>query len=72
MLNSTYISDPKWHKKPQIRYNSGKKVVKTGFVVERKGFEPSKRFWRLHTFQACSFDHSDTSLGGCKDSEWGP
>lgn len=30
--------------------------------AERKGFEPSIRFWRIHTFQACSFDHSDTSL----------
>ena len=36
--------------------------------AERKGFEPSKRFWRLHTFQACSFDHSDTSLRVVKDS----
>jgi hypothetical protein len=26
----------------------------------REGFEPSKPF-DLHTFQACSFDHSDTS-----------
>ena len=38
------------------------------WVAERKGFEPSKRFWRLHTFQACSFDHSDTSLRVVKDS----
>ena len=32
-----WILGPKWHKKPQIRYNSGKKGVKTGFVAERKG-----------------------------------
>ena len=32
------------------------------FVAERKGFEPSIRFWRIHTFQACAFDHSATSL----------
>ena len=38
------------------------------WVAERKGFEPSIRFWRIHTFQACSFDHSDTSLRRCKDS----
>ena len=25
------------------------------------GFEPMKRFWRLHTFQACAFDHSAIS-----------
>jgi hypothetical protein len=29
--------------------------------AERKGFEPSIRC-RIHTFQACSFNHSDTSL----------
>ena len=29
--------------------------------AERKGFEPSIRF-RIHTFQACAFDHSATSL----------
>ncbi len=28
-------------------------------VAEGEGFEPSKPF-DLHTFQACSFDHSDT------------
>ena len=30
-------------------------------MAEREGFEPSVRFWRTHTFQACSFDRSDTS-----------
>ena len=30
-------------------------------LAEREGFEPSVRFWRTHTFQACSFDRSDTS-----------
>ncbi len=29
--------------------------------AERLGFEPRVHFWRTHTFQACSFDHSDTS-----------
>ncbi len=29
--------------------------------AEREGFEPSIPFWSIHTFQACSFDHSDTS-----------
>ena len=29
--------------------------------AERAGFEPAKRFWRLHTFQACLFNHSSTS-----------
>ena len=33
-----------------------------GNFAERKGFEPSIRFWRIHTFQACAFDHSATSL----------
>ena len=31
--------------------------------AERLGFEPRVHFWRTHTFQACSFDHSDTSPG---------
>ena len=30
-------------------------------MAEREGFEPSKRFWHLHAFQACSLNHSDTS-----------
>ena len=29
-------------------------------MAVREGFEPSKRC-RLHTFQACAFDHSATS-----------
>ena len=30
-------------------------------IAERKGFEPLVPFWSTHTFQACSFDHSDIS-----------
>ncbi|MFM1913312.1 MAG: hypothetical protein RIR51_1150, partial [Bacteroidota bacterium] len=30
--------------------------------VEGKGFEPSISFRPIHTFQACSFNHSDTPL----------
>ena len=33
----------------------------TLLVAERKGFEPLIPFWSIHTFQACSFDHSDIS-----------
>jgi hypothetical protein len=29
--------------------------------AERVGFEPTNHFWRLHTFQACAFDHSAIS-----------
>ena len=32
-------------------------------MAEREGFEPSVRFWRTHTFQACSLNRSDTSPG---------
>ena len=32
-----------------------------GKAAEREGFEPSIRFWRIHTFQACAFDHSAIS-----------
>gem|GEM_PF-1240391 len=28
------------------------------FLAERTGFEPVKRFGRLHAFQACLFNHS--------------
>ena len=30
-------------------------------LAEREGFEPSIRYERIHAFQACSFDRSDTS-----------
>ncbi len=43
-----------------------KKPVNIAFqkgFAERLGFEPRVHFWRTHTFQACSFDHSDTSPG---------
>ena len=33
------------------------------------GFEPTMSFWPIHTFQACSFDHSDTPLGGGKPGQ---
>ena len=35
------------------------------YWAEREGFEPSKDFWPLHTFQACQFNHSCTSPKGC-------
>ena len=31
------------------------------FVAEREGFEPSRSFGPLHTFQACAFDRSATA-----------
>ena len=31
------------------------------FIAERGGFEPPKRFRRLHAFQACLFSHSSIS-----------
>ena len=37
-------------------------VIKYNIVVERKGFEPSIHFWRIHAFQACALNHSATSL----------
>ena len=48
------------------------------FMAVREGFEPSVRC-RTHTFQACSFDHSDTSpkkvsgaelARGCVQTQW--
>ncbi len=39
----------------------GSRPLLLHFVAEREGFEPSIHFWRIHTFQACSFNHSDTS-----------
>ena len=30
-------------------------------MAEREGFEPSIRGYRIHTFQACAFDHSATA-----------
>lgn len=31
-------------------------------MAERKGFEPSIRYSRIHAFQACDLNHSSTSL----------
>lgn len=43
-------------------------IFRKRFFVERKRFELSKRC-RLRTFQARSFNHSDTSLySGCEIS----
>ena len=36
-------------------------------MAEKEGFEPSIRF-RIHTFQACAFDHSATSPEARKSS----
>ena len=36
-----------------------------GCVAEREGFEPSIRGYRIHTFQACAFDHSATAPHSC-------
>lgn len=33
-------------------------------MAERKGFEPSIRYKRIHAFQACDFNHSSTSPDG--------
>ena len=30
-------------------------------MAETVGFEPTIRGYRIHTFQACAFDHSATS-----------
>jgi hypothetical protein len=38
-------------------------------VAETEGFEPSIPFRGIHTFQACSFNHSDKSPKGCKNRE---
>ena len=32
-----------------------------GRLAEQEGFEPSIRGYRIHTFQACAFDHSATA-----------
>ena len=57
-------------------YVNGKRVIKTTKIevspsailpgktkvkmADREGFEPSVPVCGTHTFQACSFDHSDT------------
>jgi hypothetical protein len=37
-------------------------------MAERGGFEPPIRFCRIHTFQACAFNHSATSPCGAAPS----
>ena len=34
-------------------------------MAERVGFEPTIRGYRIHTFQACAFDHSATAPHAC-------
>ena len=46
----------------ELRYYHYNLLFFIEFLAEREGFEPSMRF-RIHTFQACSFDRSDTSPG---------
>ena len=46
-------------KKPAVEAELLQRV--SSCFAERAGFEPAKRFWRLHTFQACLFNHSSTS-----------
>ena len=41
------------------------------FLAEGEGFEPSIRF-RIHTFQACAFDHSATSPEGANHTTTHP
>ena len=36
-------------------------------MAEREGFEPSIRGYRIHTFQACAFDHSATAPHACRE-----
>jgi hypothetical protein len=36
-------------------------MITMGYVAEQEGFEPSIRGYRIHTFQACAFDHSATA-----------
>ena len=40
-------------------------------MAEREGFEPSIRF-RIHTFQACAFDHSAISPAFEPIEKWEP
>ena len=38
-------------------------LFRNKMLAEGEGFEPSIRFWRIHTFQACAFNHSATPPG---------
>ena len=40
-----------------VTYLSGSDLSR---MAEGAGFEPAIRFWRIHTFQACAFNHSAT------------
>ena len=51
----------------RVRMHTIARYKKTGtkpvflYLAEREGFEPSIRYKRIHTFQACAFNHSATS-----------
>ena len=50
-----------WHSKKRTQRKSPSNSIAWAYhLAVREGFEPSIRC-RIHTFQACSFSHSDTS-----------
>ena len=53
---------------PVSRARITKSVSEIRKMADREGFEPSRRSYRLHAFQACAFDHSAT-CPCCKDTD---
>ncbi len=52
---------------PLQRYKSGATGAPRKTLAESRGFEPRRRFRRLHDFQSCAFDHSANSPIKCVD-----
>ena len=46
---------------PGLYKNKRPQSGRLDYLAERKGFEPSIRYKRIHAFQACDFNHSSTS-----------
>ena len=58
--NSEWVGRARKACQPKIAFWGGLACCPLRGLAERQGFEPWRRC-RLHTFQACAFDHSATS-----------
>ena len=52
---------PLCHSSVGVKHGASQGARHEKMLAESQGFEPWRRFWRLHDFQSCSFGHSDNS-----------
>ena len=60
-IQAQALDDPVYRGYPRSQLLYNKKAATTlsqRLSAEGGGFEPPIRFWRIHAFQACLFNHS--------------